>query len=145
MTVTGEDIVAQAREWLGVKWRHQGRNRAGIDCAGLLLAVASHFDLPRGDMVGYRRDPSFVFVQNIRSHTLPCREILHGSIGIFHDTLQPCHTGIFNLDASGRVTVIHAEADPKGYCHEQDFDADHTPMRARLAGIRLFKGVDYVL
>ncbi len=145
MAVTANDIVAQAREWLGVKWRHQGRNRGGIDCAGLLLVVARHFDIPNGDMVGYRRNPSFEFVQNIRAHTLPSKEILHGAIGIFNDTIQPCHAGIFTIRDNGTVTVIHAEASPKGYCHEQELDASRPSMRDRLVGIRLFKEVDYVI
>jgi cell wall-associated NlpC family hydrolase len=28
-------VVAQARTWLGVRWRHQGRSRDGVDCVGL--------------------------------------------------------------------------------------------------------------
>lgn len=34
-----EDIVAAARRWLGVPFRHQGRSRQGIDCAGLIELV----------------------------------------------------------------------------------------------------------
>lgn len=33
-------LVAQARTWLGVRWQHQGRSRAGVDCAGLVVEVA---------------------------------------------------------------------------------------------------------
>ena len=32
-------IVAAARTWLGVPWRHQGRTRQGVDCAGLVVLV----------------------------------------------------------------------------------------------------------
>ena len=35
MTVTREMVVAEARTWIGVKWRHQGRTREGVDCIGL--------------------------------------------------------------------------------------------------------------
>lgn len=37
---TGVDVVAAARSWVGVPYRHQGRNRAGIDCIGLLVVTA---------------------------------------------------------------------------------------------------------
>lgn len=37
--VTREAIVEQALAWLGVPFRHQGRDREGIDCAGLLLVT----------------------------------------------------------------------------------------------------------
>jgi cell wall-associated NlpC family hydrolase len=44
--MTPAAIVAQARDYVGVPWRHQGRSRAGVDCVGLVLAVARDFGLP---------------------------------------------------------------------------------------------------
>lgn len=32
-------MVAAARGLLGVPWRHQGRDRDGVDCVGLVMAV----------------------------------------------------------------------------------------------------------
>ena len=32
-------IVAEARKWVGTKFRHQGRCKQGVDCAGLLYVV----------------------------------------------------------------------------------------------------------
>ena len=34
-----EAIVDEARSWVGVPFLHQGRSRAGVDCAGLVIAV----------------------------------------------------------------------------------------------------------
>lgn len=141
---TGNDIVEYARTWIGTRWRHQGRSTSGIDCAGLLIMVARHFDLPHGDMLGYRRDPSKAFIRHVRNHTLPSREVLHGAIGIFNDTVQPCHTGIFAVNGD-RITVIHSEASPKGYCHEEGYDDSNPCLADRLVGIRLYKEVDYGL
>ena len=42
---TRAEIVAEARSWVGVQFRHQGRNRAGIDCAGLIQIVGEKFGL----------------------------------------------------------------------------------------------------
>ena len=39
--VTGQDVVAEARRWLGTPWRHQARLRGvGVDCGGLVVCVA---------------------------------------------------------------------------------------------------------
>jgi cell wall-associated NlpC family hydrolase len=38
--VTQEDVVSEARKWVGTPFRHQGRLRSvGVDCAGLILGV----------------------------------------------------------------------------------------------------------
>lgn len=52
-----EAIVVAARSYLGVRYHHQGRNRAGIDCAGLIVAVARDVGLSAADMTGYARIP----------------------------------------------------------------------------------------
>ena len=39
--ITREDIVAEAREWLGVKWQHQTSLKGvACDCIGLIRGVA---------------------------------------------------------------------------------------------------------
>jgi cell wall-associated NlpC family hydrolase len=49
------DIVAAARTYLGVPWRHQGRTRAGLDCAGLIVMVARDLALSDYDSTAYGR------------------------------------------------------------------------------------------
>lgn len=141
---TPEEIVAYARAWIGTPWRHQGRSRTGIDCAGLLVRTAAEFDLPHGDMQGYRRDPGKAFIRHIESHTLPTTQIVHGAIGVFNDSNQPCHTGIFAVE-DGQITVIHSEATPARAVHEEGFDDSMPSLKERLVSIRLFQGVSYVL
>lgn len=50
-------IVAEARGWLGVPWRHQGRSRHGIDCLGLIIAAVRPFGIvaPDFDVADYGR------------------------------------------------------------------------------------------
>lgn len=43
--ITPEMVVAHARSYLGVPWHHQGRNRFGMDCLGLVVAVAKDLGL----------------------------------------------------------------------------------------------------
>lgn len=144
--ITSNDIVAYARTWIGTRWVHQGRGPNGIDCAGLLVQTAAHFDLPHEDLCGYGRAPNKAFYQQIKRYTLPVRPKtpINGAIGIFNDSIMPCHTGIFVVDSTGRVTVIHAESWPKRRVHEQGYDDSLQSLQERLVDIRLFKGVDYV-
>jgi cell wall-associated NlpC family hydrolase len=34
-----EHMVNEARTWIGVPFRHQGRSRLGVDCIGLIICV----------------------------------------------------------------------------------------------------------
>jgi cell wall-associated NlpC family hydrolase len=52
-------IVASAREWLDVPWRHQGRLReSGIDCIGLLVCAVRGAGLEIDDVADYSRNPN---------------------------------------------------------------------------------------
>jgi cell wall-associated NlpC family hydrolase len=56
MTVSRQAIVAAARSYLGVRFHHQGRNRAGLDCAGLVVCVARDVGISTAaDITGYSR------------------------------------------------------------------------------------------
>lgn len=140
--VTADQIVQYARSWKGTPWRHQGRNRSGIDCAGLLIVTAQNFELPHADMRGYRRDPGVSFQDHIENHTLPSLKPVHGAIAIFSDTNQPCHTGIFAIE-NGRITIIHSEASPARRVHEEGYDDSIPSLKSRLISVRLFQDVDY--
>lgn len=44
--IRGEDIVAEARTWIGTPWRHQGRLKGvGTDCLGLVGGIAVNLGL----------------------------------------------------------------------------------------------------
>lgn len=144
---TQDDIVAYARTWIGARWRHQGRGIGpdrGIDCVGLLVVTAQRFGLPCEDMTGYRRDPGNQFTRQINLFSDPADMPIHGAIGIFSDSIAPCHTGIFAVAPNGKVSVIHAQASPAGRVHEEFFDTSIPSLEDRLVEVRLFKGVTYV-
>ncbi len=65
-------LIAQAREWVGVKFLHQGRTRLGCDCLGLIAGVLGEL----GDTValaalpqGYGRDPQAQLLERLTSTT----------------------------------------------------------------------------
>lgn len=56
MEITAADLVAEARSWVGTRWRHQGRRKkaiepsvmrelGGVDCVGLVIELANTFEL----------------------------------------------------------------------------------------------------
>lgn len=54
-SISGIDVVAEARTWLGVRYRHQGRSREGVDCIGLPVCIRGELGLPAMDVIGYAR------------------------------------------------------------------------------------------
>ena len=53
--ITPEQIVAQARTWLGTKYHHQGRLKksqrgpGGVDCLGLVIGVIDELGMQDGN------------------------------------------------------------------------------------------------
>lgn len=58
--LTPEQVIGEARGWLGVPFLHQGRNRNGIDCIGLPIVVGQSLGiLPKNfEITNYGRMPS---------------------------------------------------------------------------------------
>jgi cell wall-associated NlpC family hydrolase len=121
LTINREDVIAEARKWIGTRWRHQGRSQMGVDCAGLVVLVGQTLGLPATDMLGYRRSPDGVlFRQHIVSQTTFEAQPRAGSIGLFREARFPTHTGIFATDEDGHLTLIHAYL-PHGKVVEERF------------------------
>lgn len=55
-----EKLVEVARSYLGVKWKHQGRSRAGVDCVGLVIIALHDCGIPINARANYGRTPYFV-------------------------------------------------------------------------------------
>lgn len=50
-------LIAAARARIGTKFRHQGRNKYGIDCAGLVVASFADIGIKIIDRKAYPRTP----------------------------------------------------------------------------------------
>lgn len=92
-------IVKEARTWLGTPWRHQGRNKYGIDCAGLIIKVAHSLDISKFDVFDYQRYPTgnkFLeyFTNNNCKYKL-MKDIQLGDILVLNLGPYPCHCGIY--------------------------------------------------
>lgn len=56
--VTRQQVVDEARTWIGTAHRHQGRLKGiGVDCVGLIIGVAHALNLSDYDITGYSLRP----------------------------------------------------------------------------------------
>ncbi|GLQ07506.1 NlpC/P60 family protein [Sneathiella chinensis] len=110
--IDGLAIVEKARSWTGVKWRHQGRSRQGVDCVGLCLMVADGVGHPVPAPVDYDRRPNgSALLRHLTSTLVPIRtdDPAPGDIALFRDEGTPVHVGVLACQ-DGQWTVIHAHA-----------------------------------
>jgi cell wall-associated NlpC family hydrolase len=132
-TVAPETVVAEARGWLGVPWRHQGRTRCGIDCVGLVVRVAHALDLSDYDSTGYsRRAQGQGFVEHFRGNMdgVAIRDARPGDVLVFADQAFPCHCG-FLTERLGHPHLLHAHATRRKVIEEPH--AGEWPARIKFA------------
>lgn len=121
-------VVAAARGWLGVPFRHQGRTRDGIDCGGLAIRIASELGLSSFDVSGYRRLPAGaggITIEGICEREMcrvGVRELAPGDVALFLVGRRPRHLAVLGDYYAGGLSMIHAY-EPAGRVVETRFDA----------------------
>lgn len=59
MSVTPQQLINEARKWLGTAYAAQGRTREiGLDCGGLMLVVGNALGLTDLEHLGYANSPN---------------------------------------------------------------------------------------
>jgi cell wall-associated NlpC family hydrolase len=107
--VTRADVVATARGYLGVRWQHQGRSRAGLDCLGLVVVVAHQLGLSRADVRDYGRLPGAQRLRDeLARHLVPVREQQPGDVLLLRFERNPLHVAI--VTPAG---IVHAYANQR--------------------------------
>lgn len=128
-SLTRDNIVEEARYWLDVPFKHQGRNERGIDCAGLIIEVAKAFDVVHQDFneANYpRRSPhSKAFIQYFDKHLSKKmnNQIKPGDVAVLKEPVFPCHCGIIGI-RNGELTLIHSHAPRKKVVEEFFFQSN---------------------
>lgn len=108
--MTGADVVTAARAFVGVRYRHQGRSREGLDCIGLPVAVRATLSLEAIDASGYaRRSTEREMLDFCREHLLEVMpdELQPGDI-LVQITGTIRHMAIVADYPGGGLSVIHA-------------------------------------
>lgn len=131
---TREQYVAAAREFLGVRWQHQGRSAQGVDCVGLLVVPAIRLGVltPGQDVTDYsRQQDGSQLAALLHRH---CRRLPHwreaspGDILALRYADQPQHVAIVTRawDARWGFKVLHAYGNDAigGQVIEHRLDAD---------------------
>lgn len=109
---TAADVIDEARSWLNVRWRHQGRSRAGIDCAGLVVLVGRALGLADHDDLSYARNAQgqdFLAPFRRAMDAVLTPDAMPGDVIVFADILYPCHCGILSTRHDVRH-LIHSHA-----------------------------------
>lgn len=120
-------FVAAARSYIGVRWKHQGRSRRGLDCGGLLIVSAFGAGRLTADaQAGYGREPYRHSLEDVLRENLgdPVdAEPTVGDVVMFHvGRAAPNHVGIVGDYVHGGLSIIHAYA-ITGQVVESPFDA----------------------
>lgn len=135
-------VVAEARTYIGVPWRHQGRSREGIDCVGLVLLAGYSLGLcDYPDDYNYsRRSSDRELIRLARQYGTEVRlgpgglEALgDGDMVVLRDTAYPQHVGLM-ATSQGQRTIIHASVAHRMVLEEIINDEDH-----RLRALTAFK------
>lgn len=108
------DIVYAATGLVGVPYRHQGRNQAGLDCAGVMIVVSHMLGLTDRDTTSYSRRPNVkeftAFMIEVGCKQLPMAQLAHGDILRINTAGWPVHLGVYEIDDRGEEWYIHAFA-----------------------------------
>lgn len=119
--VTRNDIVEEARTWIGTRWRHQGRTREGVDCAGLVIMVGKDLGLTEYDYTAYRRRPDHTkFIEYFLAGggiRVPIKDVQPGNMLLFTEYAYPCHTSIVS-EQNGVLHIIHSHLPRKKVVEE---------------------------
>ena len=128
-------VVTLARECVGTPFRHQGRVPGrGLDCAGLIIHVASALGVEYLDEQGYSRHPHLGRLQAALD-AQPCFEVVDsmesGDVLLMKFRKEPTHLAIYTGE-----TIIHAYEQIGAVC-EHRMDAEWL---SRVVRIYRFRG-----
>ena len=150
--VTRQQIVTEARKWIGTQFRHQGRRRGqGVDCVGLALCIGEDLGLHdvagspllRTDYQRYGSQPTTSIVHDECCARLVRKELKNatiqpGDVLTLRVPILACHVAIVTNLAKGELGIVHAYAGSKKV-------VEHTLSEKwlhRIEGFFTFPGID---
>ena len=138
--MTGADIVAQARLYLGVRYKHQGITATGLDCVGLparggldLGLLPASFKLPA---YNHRPDPQLFAQLTDYTDSVPLDAARAGDIVLMHFGAEERPQHIALLTDNGLLQVHPSQSIRRVSEHSLD-----AVWRARIMAAFRFRGV----
>lgn len=116
---TRAEVIAEARRWIGTRWRHHGRDAGGLDCVGLLIVVARSLGLVPGatldeidrQVAGYPRYPRGDMLRRLLlEHLRPVDVTRPADVLLFRIDAEPQHVAVVAEHPSGTFSIVHAYA-----------------------------------
>lgn len=131
---TRQQIVDEARSYIGCRWHHQGRSRAGVDCVGLVIRVAHALGLSDFDIADYSRQPDPAMMRALLAlHMEPVGQPQIGDVLLMKFEREPQHVAIVTDQG-----IIHAYAQTRRVVeHRLD-----SLWKSRIVGAYQFKGIE---
>lgn len=112
-------LVQQARSYIGTPYRHRGRSRRGIDCAGLPWCSYADLGLPLPDLKVYGREPHKDGLMRALIEALgepvwrgrnPAAAMLKpGDVACSAFVQEPHHLAVIGDDPIHGLSLIHAD------------------------------------
>jgi len=102
-----DEIIKNARECIGVPFRHQGKTMKGMDCRGLLIHAFGKAGLEVNDIKGYGRDPNPSQMNAAMLKVcgkVSFNEIEPTDIIYFRFNRRPTHLALY----TGKNSIIHS-------------------------------------
>lgn len=143
--MTGADVVAAARRYLGARWTHQGRRDSAMDCAGLVLKVARDvgaFTLEKADYGRHAVDESMLELCRAHFDEVDPAEARPGDVAVMRFQANR-HIGFFGDYPGGHLSLIHAYSRAPRQVVEHLYTEEW--MRTQQAGLLAvfrFKGIE---
>jgi cell wall-associated NlpC family hydrolase len=107
---TRTDLIIIARTWLGVPFRHQGRNKLGVDCGGLLICIGQQAGLTIIPPATYSMSPDINLVRralDANCTVIPLAAAQPGDVLLLAFAGAPQHVGLMT-----DIGLLHAWAKP---------------------------------
>lgn len=109
--ITKDAFIAELRRHIGTRFKHQGRDHFGLDCAGLVVYSAKNLGHEIEDYLAYTRIPdSKVFFEYISrsADRVALDDRRMGNLLIFEFDSNPQHVAV--ITQSEPAYIIHAAA-----------------------------------
>lgn len=147
MTTIPEQMIAEAKKLVGVRYKDKGRDEYGCDCAGLIIMVAHRLGISDYDTLDYSRRPNEAEMRR-EMKRIPQIELLPnkwdwqtGDLGVFSDGGNAIHLGFLEVDEQGRWYVIHSWARAHKVVRSETSRTDlETNLNLRLRRVYRYKG-----
>ena len=104
-------LIAEARTYLGVPWKHQGRNKKGVDCVGFIILALKKVKVKVNVIKGYARRPDGKRLKEIMDNqpnlTVTQPPYKPGDIVLFRIRKDPQHIALLT-GTENQLNMIHS-------------------------------------